>query len=98
MMSTGGRARSSVGDRVLAFMFARRSLGMGTLPQPQTPFGLHLSKFTDADVKDLAGMQNLRMLELTVSPVTGGRSEGFGRDSRTFDRSICPRLASRMPG
>jgi hypothetical protein len=60
------------GESVPAFVFHEWEPGItGRLPQPQTPFGLCLDRFTDDDLKDLACFQHLKKLALTFSPLTG---------------------------
>jgi hypothetical protein len=66
---TGGKA----GD-LPAFRFERWPVGrVAKLPAPASAFGLcvHLTKITDAGLKELSGLKNLQALDAAKTPVTG---------------------------
>jgi internalin A len=77
---TGGYSSTTEPKRageIPAFRFHYWEHGVTTnLPHPSIPFGLEIYELTDADVSELAGLENLRMLELFLSSVTG---EGFSQ-------------------
>src|SRR5262249_24957893 len=59
---------------VPAFVFGKWPEGVvGQLPQPQRAFGLVLraTQVTNADLKELAGLKELQVLNLNFTPVTG---------------------------
>jgi len=70
LFHTEGQPKNS---DLLAFRFtAFKSATLAGLPQPGVPFGLSFqgTKITDADLKELAGMKRLQVLNLSDSKIT----------------------------